>query len=177
MAGRQFSFFIGPSDQIGLQDTLRSSGDISFLNDWPLSSTPDEIETSVIQNAQIEPFRILIARKVDVPQIEFRPIKGREEFSCDPVLSPVVEFSRFPTIVANRFLRAGRLYRVDKYWNDDGKLVSKSPEFIEWSEHLYKLVKKSLIKVGQGCFAGAEALELRRSGICFEGLDMAIGSV
>ena len=177
MAGRQFTFFIGPSDQLDLEKALRASGDIGFLNDWPQSAMPEEIDTSVIRDPCAEPFRILIARKIDVSQIEFRPIKGRKEFSCDPVLSPVVSFSRFPAVFANRFLRAGRLYRVDKYWSDDGRLVSKSPEFTDWCERLYKLAKKSLTKIEQGCFAGSEELELRKAGIAFEGLDVAMGSV
>jgi hypothetical protein len=74
-------------------------------------------------------------------------------------------------------MRASRLYRIDKYWGDDGKLVSKSPEFIDWADRLYKLAKASLTKVEQGCYAGAEALELRKAGVAFEGLDIEIGSV
>src|ERR1700730_1503670 len=113
MAGRQFSFFIGPSDQVKLEEAMLASGDIVFLTDWPLSNRAEELKTSVIRDSNNESFRILIARREDVPHIEFRPIKGRKQFSCDPILSPIVELSRFPTIVDDRFLRAGRLYRVD----------------------------------------------------------------
>jgi len=177
VAGRQFTFFLGPSDQLGFENALRSSGDIAFLRERPRSTVPEEVETSIIHDFGSEPFGILIARRVDLPDVKFRPISGRPEFSCDPTLAPVIEFSRFPSVIADRFIRSGRLYRVDKYWGDDGRLVSKAPEFIEWGGRLYKLAKQSLTRVEQGCFAGSEALELRRSGIAFEGLDVRMGSV
>jgi len=78
---------------------------------------------------------------------------------------------------APTFMRAGRFYRVDQYWNDDRELISKPPEFIEWADRLYKLVKKSLTKVEQGHFAGVEALAMRKSGIPFEGLDIEFASL
>jgi hypothetical protein len=177
MAGHQFSVFLGPSDQANFEEAIRASGDIAFLNDWPLSAKPEELETSVIRDYGKESFRTLIARRADIADIEFHPIRGREVFSCDPTLAPVVEFSRFPFVVAGRFIRSGRLYRIDKYWSDNGKLVSKPDSFIEWGERLYRLAKKSLFKVEQGCFAGEEALALRKAGVAFEGLDIAMGSI
>jgi hypothetical protein len=177
MAGHQFSIFLGPSDQADLEEAIRASGDIAFINDWPLSPKPEEIETSVIRDFGKESFKTLIARRADLADIEFHPIRGREEFSCDPTLAPVIEFSRFPFVVAGRFIRAGRLYRIDKYWSEDGKLVSKPDAFIEWGKRLYKLAKKSLFKVEQGCFAGKEALAFRKAGVAFEGLDIAMGSI
>ena len=107
--------------------------------------------------------------------VEFRPIKGRGEFSCDPTFAPVIEFSR--CYATDRFIRAGRLYRVDKYWDENKQLVSKPDAFIDWGDRLYKLAKASLTKVEQGCYAGAEALELRKAGVAFEGLDIEMGSV
>lgn len=177
MAGRQFSFFVGPSDQNALEEAVRASGDIALLREISSSYAPRELETSIIRDFSSAPFSILIARRTDLLHIEFRPIKGRQEFSCDPTSAPVIEFTRFPSVIANRVLRVGRLYRVDKYWGDNGSVVSKSREFIEWGESLYKLTKRSLTKIEQGCFAGEEALELRRAGIAFEGLDVPMGSI
>ena len=122
-----------------------------------------------------DPFRVLIARREDISNISFRPIKGRDEYSCDVTIQPVVEFDRF--FGNSRFIRAGRLYRIDKYPGDDGKLVSKPDAFIEWGERLYQGAKKSLTKVEQGCFAGEEALKMREAGVAFEWLDIAMGSI
>lgn len=108
-------------------------------------------------------------------RVEFLPISGREEYSCDPTFAPVIEFSR--CYETDRFIRAGRLYRVDKYWDENKQLVSKPQAFIDWADRLYKLAKGSLTKVEQGCYAGAEALELRKAGVAFEGLDIEVGSI
>lgn len=175
MAGRQFSFFLGPSDQFAFEEALGTAGDIVFIKDRSSTSRPEEQKSSVIRNPESEPFRVLIARRDDLPNIRFRSIKGRNDFSCDVTFEPVVEFDRF--VGGSRFIRAGRLYRIDKYWGDDGKLASKPDAFIEWADRLYKLAKASLTKVEQGCYAGAEALELRKKGVAFEGLDIEVGSI
>ncbi len=175
MSGRQFNFFLGPSDQVAFDEALRTSGDIAFIKDRSTSPKPEEQDSSVIHDLGKEPFRVLIARREDIANIRFRPIKGCDEFSCSVTSQLVIEFDRF--FGNSRFIRAGRLYRIDKYWGDDGKLVSKPDAFIEWGDRLYKLAKKSLIKVEQGCFAGKEALEMRRAGAAFEGLDITMGSI
>lgn len=160
MAGCQFSFFLGPSDQVAFEKAVRTSGDIAFTKDRCRTPTPEEQGSSVIRDFGKEPFRVLIARCEDM-NIQFRPIRGRDEFSCDITVQPIVELDRF--IGHNRILRAGRLYRIDRYWGDDGKLISKPDGFIEWGERLYGSVKRSLTKVEQGCFAGEEVLEMRKA--------------
>lgn len=174
--GRQFSFFLGPTDQQALEDAIRSSGDIVFLADRSHSQMGEELASSIIHDPRTQPFGCLIARRADVADIRFRPTGYRDDdFACNVSDQPVVEFDRF--FFFDRFRRAGRLYRIDQYWNPDRELVSKSVDFIEWADRLYKLVKKSLTKVERGYFAGAEALALRRSGVPFEGLDIEFASL
>jgi hypothetical protein len=173
--GKAIQFFLAKSDQLAFEDVLRSSGDIAFLNVWPSSAAAAELATSVVRKMGDEVLDVLIARKDDIGSIRFSPIKGRDVFSCDPTLESVVEFSR--CYATDRFIRAGRLFRNDKYWDDRRVLVSKPDAFIEWSERLYSLAKKSLTKVEQGYFAGAEALKLRKAGVAFEGLDIEVGSI
>lgn len=175
MAGKQFTFFLAPSDQTGFEEALRTSGEIAFLADLSRSERPEELSTSVILGTARERLDLWIARRADLPAIEFKPVGARDEFSCDPTFAPVVEFGR--CYATERFIRAGRLYRVDDYWDGNKKLVSKSEAFTDWADRLYKLAKASLIKVEQGCYAGPEALELRNAGVAFEGLDIEVGSV
>jgi hypothetical protein len=175
MAGKQFSFFLGPDDEIDFENALRRSADITFLKIWPESPRPEALSTSRVLAMGEEILDLLIARQADLPQIEFRPIQGRKVFSCDQVSNPVVEFGR--CYFTDRYIRAGRLYRIDKYWDTQRQLVSKPAAFIDWADRLYKLAKASLTKVEQGCYAGAHALELRKSGVAFEGLDIEVGSI
>lgn len=175
MSGKQFTFFLAPSDQIGFEAILRESGDIIFLADLSKSKRPQELETSQILTMGKDRLDLWIARRVDIPQIEFESIGARDEYFCDPTYTPVIEFGR--CFVTDLFIRAGRLYRVDQYWNANGQLISKPDAFIEWADNLYKLAKGSLTKIEQGCYAGREALELREKGVAFEGLDIEIGSI
>ena len=175
MAGKQFGFFLSSADQVGFEEALRSSGDIVFLKYWPSSRRPEEVDTSQISVMGQEILQLWISRKEDIPHVKFLPVKGRDTFSCDPTFAPVVEFGR--CYETSRYIRSGRLYRVDKYWNEDKQLVDKPVEFIEWADRLYKAAKASLTKVEQGFYAGAEALTLRKAGIAFEGLDIEVGAI
>lgn len=175
MAGKQFTFFLSAADQLGFEEALRASGEIAFLRSWPASSEPEELSTSKVREMGVEMLDILIVRREDLPLLEFRPVRGGNVFSCDSVLAPVVEFGR--CYVTDRFIRAGRLYRGDQYWDSNKQPVSKHRAFVEWAERLYKLAKASLTKIEQGCYAGAEAIELRKAGLVFEGLDIAIGTL
>jgi hypothetical protein len=175
MAGKQFTFFLGPSDQLDFEEAARASGGVVFLKELSNSPHPEEVATSRVLAMGTENLGLWIARREDLSQIEFRPIAGRGVFSCDPLSHPIIEFSR--CYVSERFIRAGRLYRMDKYWDENGQLLTKSDAFVEWADRLYKLTKTSLTKIEQGCYAGAEALELRKKGIAFEGLDVAVGSL
>lgn len=175
MSGKQFTFFLASSDQIVFEEALRASGDIAFLPDVSKSERPEELLTSRVLAMGRERLDLWIARRTDLFGITFKPIGTRDEYSCDPTFAPVIEFGR--CYVTDRFIRAGRLYRVDKYWNERSQRVSKPVGFIEWADRLYKLAKASLTKVEQGCYAGAEALELRKRGVAFEGLDIEVGSI
>lgn len=176
MAGNQFSFFLGLTDQIAIEEAIRASGDVVFLADRSHSEVGEQLPSSIMLDPENECFRILLARRVDLPLLRFYPTGYRDDdFACNVMFQPIIEFDR--TFAPKRFIRAGRFYRQDKYWNEDRELVSKSPEFILWADELYKLVKKTLTKVEQGCFAGPEALAMRKSGIPFEGLDIEYGSI
>ena len=150
---------------------------ISYSLPIALTRPPEEeLASSIIDDPEQQSFGCLIARRADLADIRFKPTGYRDDdFSCNVTDEPVVEFDRF--FLFKNFLRAGRFYRVDQYWNKDRELASKSPEFVEWADRLYKLVKKSLTKVEQGHFAGAEALTMRQSGIPFEGLDIDFASL
>lgn len=175
MMGTQFSFFLAPADQLPFELALTASGDIAFLRDVSHSSTPEEANTSKVLAMGKERLDLWIARRQDLPDLRFNAVGARDEYSCDSTFAPVVEFGR--CYVTDKFIRAGRLYRVDKFWNENSELVSKPDSFVEWAERLYKLAKASLTKVEQGCYAGAEAVKLRQAGVAFEGLDIEVGSI
>lgn len=175
MASKHFTFFLGQNDQAEFEQALRTSGEIAFLKVWPNSPGAEELPTSVVSVMGKDILNLWIVRREDVGGIEFTPIRVRDVFSCDPIFEPVVEFGR--CYATERFIRPGRLYKVNKYWNESRNLVRKSRAFVSWSDRLYGLAKESLTKIERGCYAGAEALALRKAGVAFEGLDIAVGSI
>lgn len=176
MAGKQFSFYIGLTDQIAIEEAIRASGDVVVLESRSGCKRGGERDSSIMRNPDNERFRVLIARRADFPLIRFHPTHSPDnDFACDDFTQPIVQFDR--GFYFKRFFRACRMYRQDRYFNEHDELVSKSPEFIEWADRLYKLVKKSLIKVEQGRYAGREALAMRQSGIPFEELDIEFDSI
>jgi hypothetical protein len=176
VAGKQFSFFLGLTDQIAMEEAIRASGDVVILSARSRAAWADEKESSVMHDPENEVFRVLIARRTDLPLIHFHPTHSPDnDFACKVLDQQIVEYDRM--VGFKHFIRAGRMYRVDKFWNANHQIVSKSPEFIEWADRLYKLVKRSLTKVEQGFYAGQEALAMRRSGVPFEGLDVEFNSI
>lgn len=176
VVGKQFSFYLGLTDQIAIEEAIRASGDVVVLEDRSPNEYGVERESSIMRDPESEIFRVLIARRTDLPNIRFHPTGYRpDDFACDTLFQPIVEFDR--PLVFKRFIRAGRMYRQDRYYNAHDELVSKSPEFIEWAARLYRLVKKSLIKIERGRYAGHEALAMRQRGIPFDELDIECDSI
>jgi len=173
MTGHQFTVFLDSADQASFEQTVRKSGDITFLRDRSPSSRPEELPDSVIRRFGEERLGILIARRADLSDIRFQKIEGRNDFSCDPTTQLAIEFSR--CYVTNTFIRAGRLYRVDEFFDMRRARVLKSAEFIEWGERLFHLAKGALHMIENGIYAGGHALQRRKGGVKFEGLDGAVG--
>ncbi len=176
MTGKQFSFYLGLTDQIALEEAIRASGDVLFLGRRSSSARGEEQASSILMDIENEWPLVLIARRADFPIIRFTPTYSTDnDFACKVLDQRIIEYDRM--VGFKTFIRAGRLYRVDKFWDANNQLVSKSPQFVDWADHLYKLVKKSLTRVEQGFYAGREALAMRNTGVPFEGLDIEFNSI
>lgn len=169
MAGHQFSFFLGPSDQSLFEKSILNQGDATFIRARPSSNISEVLDTSILSEFGKDPLRILIVMKLDLSSIKFTPIKGGIGFTCDPISQPIIEFDR--PFIGNNYIRSGRLYQIDSYFGQHGELVNKSKEFIEWSRRLFAVTKAGLTPIQRGLYAGREALAMRGNGIAFEGLD------
>ena len=174
MEGKQLVFFLGPNDQIGFENALRTSGDIAFLRLWPATPKPEELHDSLVREMGSEVLDLIIARKKDLLGLQFTPVRGRNVFSCSVTIEPIIEFSR--CYVSDDFIRSGRLYRVDQYWDQYGNIASKSDAFTAWAGRVFESARASLIKIERGFYAGTEAIELRKTGLKFEGLDVGVNS-
>ena len=161
--GRQFSFFLGPADQKPFDETIRAAGDVVYFKSRPTTATAEEVLTSVLPEYGKDELQLLMARRDDIPRLKFEPIRGRNEFSCDQNSNNIVELSR--CYVNDKYISVGRMYLVASYFDSANSLIRKPPEFLTWAEHIYKRAKRSLTHLGQGFYAGAEALKLQKDGI------------
>lgn len=172
--GRQFSFFLGPNDQAHFEEALRSCGDVEFLKNWVECDHPLAVASSCVTKYGEEHLSLIIARRSMVNDLVLNRTGYKEFRSIDVSTQPIVEFDR--CFVNRSFMRAGRLYRQDRYWSDN-RQVTKPVDFIEWADRLFRLGKKSLTHIGSGFYAGSEALRLRANGVAFEQFDIPIGSM
>lgn len=115
-----------------------------------------------------EPLRVLLARPADVGDIKFRPIEGREDYSCNPGTERVVEFDR--CYVTPDFIRPGRLYFIPNYYDEANRVIDKPREFVDWADGLLGAARRVLKRAGPNFLAGDDALKLRESGVRLEGL-------
>lgn len=163
MSGRQLNFYLARSDQAPFEHVLRAVANLVILKSRSGSPRPELLENTVVTQFGGEPLRVLLAQPNELSSIVFHPIKGREEYSCDPILAPIVEFDR--SYVGEDFIRLGRLYYVPEYFDDVGRLVSKRSAFLDWAERLMRATKAWLHEVNPDTYAGPGALALHRAGL------------
>ena len=157
--GRQFTLLLGPADQEAFDVVLKNVGALAILNGTPASPKPERLSTTVIANYGLEPLRVLLAREEDVDALVFEPIKGRSEFSCSPESAPIVEFDR--CFCSSAVMRPGRLYFVNRHYNEDGELIEKSADCLKWTDTLFRKAKASLTRIEDDVYAGPDAIRLK----------------
>jgi hypothetical protein len=167
--GSQINFFLGPQDLLTISKEIGSVGDPVFLHPTSEAIEPKEVE-NIIPVYGSEVLRILIARREDLPSIVFRPRQGHRDYISDTQDSLVIEFGR--PYVADHLIRAGRLYRDDKFWLKDGHSQPKPEEWVSWAKKLFEKCRRSLARIGDsGYFAGQQAIAMRQTGVVFQQLD------
>ena len=167
--GRKFSFFLSSSDQQRFNSFLLDVDDSVFFN-----SRPNYPEAQILDSsASRESHRVLVGRRSDLSNIRFISISGCSDFSSDVSSQPFIEFDR--SHLKAKCLWEGRLYRTDRFWDENGEISLKSEDFVRWADRLFRIAKKSLTKIESGFYAGDEAIEMRKNGIAFVQLDLSIG--
>lgn len=142
MNSKQLNFYSHPDELKDHLDFLISKGAFlslePFRNDYPKFDSSDSLKL----NDDI--FKIILIKKDDLLlniHTEFVKEQGYNLF--DAMISNVIMFS-YPRIKSNDKLIRARFYFVTQYW-DNGMLVNKDPEFINWASKLLKDFKKTFL--------------------------------
>lgn len=170
--GSQIRFFLAPADVSQLENEIRACGAMKILLDKFEYVDLAGIRRSTVDTLAAENQGLCLVREEDIADLEFRPISKTAQRYCDGSRSPIIEY--YCGFAGASVIRSGRLYRIDSYYDKEGKKVRKSQDFIHWANRVFRKVKNHLQKIEDGYYAGAIALEMRKHGVNFEGIDSPI---
>lgn len=173
--GRQVNFFLGPEDLRTLATVVNKVAPVALLKFDPRDQLVRQAD-EVVPEYGSERLQIWICREVDAINIIDSLDKKQVRLIDLTLRSNVIEF--FRPFVTETFIRSGRLFCQDSYWNETQELIRKPDEWLTYSKHVFSAVRKSLIRIGEsGYYAGLEAMEMRASGALFQEIDDPRGLV
>ncbi|GLH75101.1 hypothetical protein SSBR45G_00090 [Bradyrhizobium sp. SSBR45G] len=161
MRSRQVNFFLTPNDQAELLSKLDPAGQFIYVARRRKDSRIDILPTPAVRQMGKEALKIYIARADDLDAMSFDDIGTFS--SIDVIRSPVIEFSR--CFMGDQFIRDGRFYVVNSYFDRDGRVARKDEGFLTWAARLVSKTRRCLTKDPDSFFYfGAEALQLKSAG-------------
>lgn len=152
MNSRQLNFYLNLSDQHLFDQMLRANEQTKLCRYQTEQASPCFLESSIIRKMGEEALKIVLVRKSDIENIQYRKIRDRNIYSIDTIRSPVIEFSR--CYVADNIIRRGRLYFVKTHYDDKDILIKKSSDFLAWANQLLDEARESLASYLSGDFIG-----------------------
>ncbi|CAN1577856.1 hypothetical protein MCELHM10_04207 [Paracoccaceae bacterium] len=143
--GSQVNFFLGPNDLRQLASVLSKSGELVFWRADPRTALLQEV-TDIVPTYGVDTLQLQLARRADFQQVLHLFSRASSGYSSDLSLyQPVVEFDL--PYVAKGYIRSGRVYRQDAYWNPNDEHERKEEEWIRWAKQLFSSVRRSLTKI------------------------------
>lgn len=165
MNSRQLNFYLNLSDQHLFDQMLRADGQTKLCRYQTEQASPCFLKSSIIRKMGEEPLKIVLVRKSDIEDIQYRKIRDRNIYSIDTLRSPVIEYSR--CYVGDNVIRRGRLFFVKTYYDDKDVLIKKSSDFLAWANQMLGDARYSLTSYLSGDLIGSGASLDRTSGVEF----------
>lgn len=144
MRSKQINFFITPDDMKEINIFLQKENCVIVRNNV---STPSMAFGYDIVNNKEQLFQVYLTKEELKSKVLFKHISSQNYYYVYDTKSDVVEFSIggfYP--YSNKELHRGRFYYVFEYYNDDGSITQKDPEFIQWADNIIKKFKKEFLK-------------------------------
>jgi hypothetical protein len=171
--GRQFRFYLLPSDVERLVGNLREQFAVRFLKDASPSSSPME-EEAVLRTSQAGITSVnCYCTMAENAQIKTWYAEKRKEWLID-FDSEVIHFSgcHFDTAA----LQIGRFYYQTNFVIGN-EFRDKSSAFVRWAEQVFRATKKDLTySPKMMAYVGEDALRWRKDGGRFAALRSADGT-
>jgi len=142
--GRQMTIYLLPSDTSLIEESLKATLDICFFEYESPRSRPKVAKSLTVPNMGESWLTIYLAPQSQLENIVCEKVPSKGYWTIDSLRSPVVEFSR--CYFNGRILKEGRLFYDTGYYDESGKWVDKSEDFLKWAERLFRITKKILNK-------------------------------
>lgn len=164
--GHQINFYLSPKDVLELEKRLLSVEKTLILHSRSRGPYPRIVDsTDLVEDGHQQNFFNLV-RIADLDSVVTKEIKNQGYWSIDELRSPVIEFTR--SNFDGALIRRGRLYYIDVYYDDSGKLVGKTLGFDVWAKKVLSKARRSLEYDKELlAYIGAEANEMRKNSIKF----------
>lgn len=168
--GRQFRFYLLPSDIDRIMEELQTNLAVRMIGDVSPSPCPIELEspfTRVDPQQQVWPATLAncYLTSSDSPDIRMWYMPKRQLWAIDDDRSEVIEFSGCE--FSGTVLNVGRFY----YLSDmlvNMSMWPKRPEFVSWAEKVFKTTKKILnYSPNLLAYIGEHAAKWKREGGVF----------
>jgi hypothetical protein len=136
--GRQINYYMTSEDHAAFEERLRRAGDFVAIRSRSNKPGPQAVDLSSALNTIF----LYLVRSHDLPAVIAEEIPARGEFSVSGLYSPVVEYMR--CYQGDGFIRPGRLYFREGYFDQDGRWVTKNDAFIAWARRLLRQARSFL---------------------------------
>jgi len=140
---KQVNFFLFPDDILVAEDFLKNQCNAVFLADPANVNDLRIVETlAFIKDGETFSTKS-IARQDYLDRVHLEYIKEQDYWLVDRNKSEVIEFS--PSFFDDsNALKRGRFYTRTKYY-DNEEWKGRDPEFIKWSDKIYRWFKKTFV--------------------------------
>lgn len=159
--GHQINFYLSPRDMLELEKELLSLEETLILHDRSRGPYPRIVDsTDLVEDGDRQHFFNFV-RTADLDSVVMKEVKTQGYWNIDDLRSPVIEFTR--SNFNGELIRRGRLYYIDVYYDDSGKLVGKTPGFDVWAKKVLSKARRSMeFDKELLAYVGDEANEMRK---------------
>lgn len=143
MSSKQINFYITPEDIFDINNFLLES-ECVFIKENTLETKSIFIDSLATK----EPlFKVGLSRSEFANKVQYKYLEAKNYYYLDVLRSYVIDFDLggfYP--YSNKELHRGRFYYVFEYYGDDGNVVCKNAEFIEWADSMFKNLKSQFLR-------------------------------
>ena len=155
--GQQVNFYATPNDLKAAEERIRQCGDYLVLHARSPQSKPRIVPSVDFEENGKKWLFYYLVKPDDLASVQTREVAKQDYWTIDDLRSPVVEFTS--SFFDGAKMRPGRVYFQDRYYADNGQLVTKPESYVKWAKSILVAVKKELQRdTALDAYIGPDAL-------------------